>query len=379
MTGLPVWASPLLLLVCLPPALAGPCGTWPLWQNFQEHLISQDGRVIDLHTPALHTTSEGQAYALFLALVNNDRQRFDQLLRWTENNLAQGDLNARLPAWQWGRKADGNWEVIDSNSASDADLWLAYTLAEAGRLWQRPRLNKIAKSLGQRILEEESARLPGLGRMLLPGPQGFAVQAGRWRLNPSYLPLQLLRRMEQLLPGRGWQEILTNTLTLLQANRSGLVPDWLQYDMEHGFLPDTEHGTTGSYDAIRVYLWAGMLHPEEPARPVVLGLLSPIANLVEEKDTPPHAIDTETGSSSGMGPPGFSAALLPLLKSLNRPQLLARQQMRAAKVLQHPDHYYDQVLALFALGWMEERYQFDQHGYLLPRWTPSCAAAADLS
>ena len=31
-------------------------------------------------------------------------------------------------------------------------------------------------------------------------------------------------------------------------------------------------------------------------------------------------------------------------------------------------HYYDQVLALFGLGFMEHRFRFDAQGNLLPAW-----------
>jgi len=374
--GLSSWVPPLLLVTWLQ---ACSCPTWALWQSFKEHLVSNDGRVIDFHTPARHSTSEGQAYALFMALVDNDQEYFDKLLRWTENNLAQGDLKARLPAWQWGQKADDSWGVIDPNSASDADLWLAYTLAEAGRLWQRPKLISLARSLARRILLEETVRLPGLGLMLLPGKEGFVLQTDRWRLNPSYLPLQLLRRLEQLTPGNGWQEILNNTLTMLQASRSGFIPDWILFDEKHGFLPDHESGSRGSYDAIRVYLWAGMLHPEDPARTTLLNLLAPMADLIAERGAPPQTIDTKTNRASGLGPAGFSAALLPLLKSLHHSRWISKLQNQAAELSGHPDYYYDQVLALFALGWMEGRYRFGPQGHLLPRWESSCTAAADPS
>jgi endoglucanase len=33
---------------------------------------------------------------------------------------------------------DKNWAVIDTNSASDADIWIAWSLLEAGRLWKHP-------------------------------------------------------------------------------------------------------------------------------------------------------------------------------------------------------------------------------------------------
>src|SRR5438105_1905284 len=98
---------------------------------FQEFGLNEAGfmdnqvRVID-HDSGDRTTSEGQAYATFFALVANDRSRFDGLLHWTEINLASGDLTSHLPAWSWGKNPNNKWGVLDSNSASDADLWMAY-------------------------------------------------------------------------------------------------------------------------------------------------------------------------------------------------------------------------------------------------------------
>jgi endoglucanase len=132
----------------------------------------------------------GQAYGLFFALVANDRRTFDTILAWTENNLAQGDLSAHLPAWL-GRAPDGAWRVLDANAASDADLWIAYTLVEAGRWHERsyPRAALLAK----RVLDTETASVPGLGLTLLPGPTGFKLANGQWRVNPSYSPPQVIR------------------------------------------------------------------------------------------------------------------------------------------------------------------------------------------
>ena len=125
-------ALPLALLLATAPTLAADCADWPAWQDFARQFISADGRVIDPSSPRKITTSEGQAYAAFFALVGNDPARFAQLLDWTRDNLAAGDLSARLPAWLWGQRDDGQWGVLDANAASDADVWLAYSLIEAG-------------------------------------------------------------------------------------------------------------------------------------------------------------------------------------------------------------------------------------------------------
>ena len=84
---------------------------------------------------------------MFFALVANDRARFDKLLGWTQDNLAGGDLTQRLPAWSWGKSPDGSWKILDPNPASDADLWMAYALLEAGRLWHEPRYEKLGTAM----------------------------------------------------------------------------------------------------------------------------------------------------------------------------------------------------------------------------------------
>ena len=72
--------------------------TWPAWEQFKKDYISQEGRVIDPSDARKITTSEGQSYGMFFALAANDRAAFDNILDWTQNNLAQGSLKERLPA-----------------------------------------------------------------------------------------------------------------------------------------------------------------------------------------------------------------------------------------------------------------------------------------
>src|SRR5262245_21081903 len=64
---------------------------WPLWRSYAARFLDDQVRVID-HDAGDRTTSEGQAYAMFFSLVANDRDRFEGLLRWSERNLAGGDL-----------------------------------------------------------------------------------------------------------------------------------------------------------------------------------------------------------------------------------------------------------------------------------------------
>src|ERR1700761_5217300 len=128
---------------------------WPGYRTFVERFVQADGRVIDYSTPTQKTTSEGQSYAMFFALVANDRATFDRLLGWTRTNLAGNQFDAdnmHLPAWQWGRKQDGSYGVLDPNSASDSDLWIAYDLLQAGRLWRDTTYTKLGEALSAQIV-----------------------------------------------------------------------------------------------------------------------------------------------------------------------------------------------------------------------------------
>ena len=350
---------------------ASPCsGGWPMLARYSQAFISGDGRVID-RTAGDRTTSEGQAYALFFALVDNDRALFDRLLSWTERNLSEGNLAANLPAWHWGKRRDGSWGVLDRNSASDADLWIAYDLLEAGRLWSDARL----RALGERVLANVAARevvnVPGFGPTLLPGPSGFAASGG-FRVNPSYAPPQLLSRFAQL--GGPWEKVRQGSLRMLQLfAEGGAAPDWAL--AKGGQLSaDPVKGRVASYDAIRVPLWVGML-PERDRNleRVAAGLL----RALEETGKLPERLDARSLQGRGEAPPGFYAALLPIAPPQWRGLLEGRlDATRRDGLYGDPPAYYDQNLILFAQGFSEGRYRFRGDGSLVPAWESKCLGRA---
>ena len=344
----------------------------PTWAEFSRQFIQADGRVIADDGNQANTYSEGQSYALFFALVANDRTQFDRLLKWTRDNLSQGDLGSHLPGWLWGRNEQGQWGLLDSNSASDADLWIAYVLIHAGRLWRyRPYLEQ-GRALSKLILRKESADLPGLGWSLLPGPAGFVEQAGqRWRLNPSYVPLQLLQSFAVEMPEDPWAAMAAASLEMLvRSAPKGFSPDWTIYDRQKGFLPDNDGKKkgVGSYDAIRTYLWAGMLHPQAVGRDPLLRVLMPMATMVSREGVPPEHIHPVSLKVEGTGPSGFSAALLPFLQAQGAEAAVQAQRKRLKDQPLRPTAYYEQCLSMFAISWMRGEYRFDAKGQLVVPW-----------
>ncbi len=351
---------------------------WPLWDSYSQQVIDGQGRVVD-HTGGDRTTSEGQAYALFFALVANDRDHFDKVLNWTEANLAGGDLTLRLPAWSWGKTPDGSWKPTDSNSASDADLWLAYDLTEAGRLWREPRYEKLGTMIAERIATSEVATVPGLGTTLLPGPNGFHPDDTTWILNPSYLPPPVLLRFARSMPQGPWSSILRSLPSML-APGNGFAMDWVS--SSGGTLRSTVYPPgapapahpVGSYDAIRVYLWLGLSERDTPELKPMFAATRGMAAYLAKAVTPPLSVNDSGAILSPDAPVGFSAAVIPYLHALGMtaPERLQVDRLAALHnsngLYGHGSDYYDQNLALFATGWLEQRFRFDRDGKLIVNW-----------
>jgi endoglucanase len=378
----PIILALTLALLCAP--LGCRDNSWQLWHSFSAHFIDPaTGRVFDPNGDQ-HTTSEGQAYALFFSLAANDRPAFNRVLAWTQSDLAAGDLSTHLPACRWGKAADGSWKILDSNSASDADTWLAYSLLEAGSIWNIPADTNLGRAMLTLIAKDEVVNLPGFGPMLLPGPSGFQHGAAS-TLNPSDLPLFLFQYFAVVDPSGPWYAIVSGIPRLLeQSMRHGFAMDWIEYDPGDGFHPiadpaaagpdaSTTPAPVGSYDAIRVYLWAGMINPEVAARVSILNSLAGMGSYLATHATPPERISDQGIPSGQRGPIGFSAALIPYLRALPDAQKpastqtihLAAQRNPATGFYGNNADYYDQCLALFSTGFSTGKFSFGQAGELI--------------
>ena len=359
---------------------------WPLWEAYTQRFIDGQGRVID-RSARDRTTSEGQAYAMFFALVDDDKARFDKLLDWTQTNLAGGDLTERLPAWEWGRTDAGDWKVLDGNPASDADLWLAYTLLEAGRLWHDPRYETLGRTLATRVANEEVVLVDGVGTTLAPGPHGFHPDDQSWILNPSYMPLPVLTRLAREQPQGPWSGVAESLAQVLNGQAThGFAMDWVSAGKEGaGVHPEAapreatsgvhEPQAAGSYDAIRVYLWLGIADKDTPGERELLGQVAGMATYLKGAVVPPEEVTPDGSIVRPNGPPGFSAAVVPYLAAMGLKAQAKMQQDRltatrdpASGLYGRTTEYYDQNLALFSTGYLEQRYRFERDGKLKVKW-----------
>ncbi|MHB8423049.1 MAG: cellulose synthase complex periplasmic endoglucanase BcsZ [Leptospirales bacterium] len=342
--------------------------SWPLFNTYLSRFVQKDGRVIDWSRNQ-STTSEGQAYALFFSLAADNPDLFRTILTWTEHNLAGGDLARHLPAWLWGKKTRKRWEVLDSHSASDADLWIAYALLEAGRLWHKPSYRLKGLRLLRLIRIKEVRVLPGLGPILLPGPTGF--QKGHsWRINPSYAPVFLLRSLFVQTGNPLWIKIARNIAKGLKSvSPIGLVPDWLDYTPNNVFSTDSLTGPTGSFDAARVYLWTAMTWQGDPLRKLFFDRIKGMLKILSRDKAPPVTVNVQNGSQTGSAPPSLIFAFRPFVRAFDPEgtRWLSRKSSRPSMALSDLKQwtYYDFNMALFSEGYLHKRFSFDRSGHLM--------------
>jgi endoglucanase len=151
----------------------------------------------------------------------------------------------------------------------------------------------------------------------------------------------------------------------------GFATDWVEFTEAGGVKPSA----AGSYDAIRVYLWAGTLDPATPGRDAILAALPGMARQLRANATPPAKVRPDGHVDDPKGPVGFSAALRPYLAALGEKDLDRGQELRMRSQFNEktglygtPARYYDQNLALFALGAIERQFWFDAGGALRLNW-----------
>ncbi len=205
-------------------------------------------------------TSEAQSYALLRAVWSDDRALFDRGLAWTRAHLMRPD---GLPSWLWQGR------VVDTNTASDADVDIALALLMAGRRWDAPTLVEEGRRMVGAIWEREVAVVSGTPYMTAGD---WAVEGPVLALNPSYFAPYAYQVFAEVDPEHDWTALVDSSYRVLfdaarasfGADRSaGLPPDWVGLDRRTGALVPLElpgmATTRYGYDAARSY-WRVSLH-----------------------------------------------------------------------------------------------------------------------
>jgi endoglucanase len=213
--------------------------------EFLETYVDPDGRVVRRDQGG-DTVSEGQAYALLLAVAVGDEPRFDSAWNWTRTNLQRDD---HLFAWRW---QDG--QVVDEQPAADADLDIASALLAAGDRFARPDLVDDALVVAAAVLEHEVVDIDGTP-VLVAGP--WAAES--LVVNPSYLARCGFGALAAASGDDRWAALGRSSYELLATMVEGgdLPADWARVDDNGRLVPiagPDAHGGEARYglDAARI-------------------------------------------------------------------------------------------------------------------------------
>lgn len=238
-------------LMALAPAACASELDSALWQQYRAAFIAPDRRVLDTGNNGV-SHSEGQGFAMLLALAANDRETFDALYSWTERTLKTTDSG--LYAWRFDPSQTP--QVSDPNNATDGDILIAWALLMASEKWDNPDYARRSQTLRAAILREVVTVHAGK-RILLPGRIGFNdAENGTVVFNLSYYVWPALDQFARFEPM--WNDIISDGLALTAGSRFGswqLPSDWIQIDAEGLVSPAAGRPPRFGYDAIRVPLY----------------------------------------------------------------------------------------------------------------------------
>lgn len=248
-------AAPGVVHATKPAPLAGTLSGQNLWAAYRQRFIKPSGRVVDNANKNI-SHSEGQGYAMIMAVAAEDRETFARLWEFARSHLQVRD--DALLAWRW--KPGHAKPVSDKNNASDGDLLIAWALLEA----QEAGFGDEYRAAASAILADLKPLVQNhrrLGPWIRPGSWGFSAKdhKGSEIINLSYWVFPALERLTAITGDETWGALArTGPLYLryASANRVGLPPDWSSLSpIKASVTVSTKFGTDYSYNAIRVPLY----------------------------------------------------------------------------------------------------------------------------
>ncbi|EMV7409844.1 MULTISPECIES: glycosyl hydrolase family 8 [Enterobacter] len=221
------------------------------WEQYKARFFMPDGRIVDTGNGNVSHT-EGQGFAMLMAVASDDKATFDKLWQWTDSTLKNKDNG--LFYWRYN-PVEAN-PVADKNNASDGDVLIAWALLKADARWHDKRYSTASDSITKALIAHNVIRYAGY-RVMLPGVQGFNLNS-EVVLNPSYFVFPAWQAFADRSHLQVWRELIQDGQRLLGKMGSGkanLPTDWVSLEAGGKLVPAKAWAPRMSYDAIRVPLY----------------------------------------------------------------------------------------------------------------------------
>lgn len=217
---------------------------------YKNAFMSKDGRIMDPEKNNI-TTSEGQSYIMLRSLAIGDKKTFDLTYKWAKNNLQRED---KLFAWLWGKNSKGEYKILDGNSASDADVDIAFALLLAYEAWNDDKYLQEALPIIKSIRSNEIKQI-GSYTVLMPGVAQTLSE--KIEINPSYFSPYAFKLFQKYDTANDWNCLVDSSYYYLDEvtskTNTGLPPNW--FLIENGQISlENSPRSDFSYDAVRVFI-----------------------------------------------------------------------------------------------------------------------------
>ncbi|MGL4726861.1 MAG: glycosyl hydrolase family 8 [Scandinavium sp.] len=228
------------------------------WESFKSRFVMPDGRVVDTGNGNVSHT-EGQGFAMLMAVNLNDRPTFDKLWQWTNATLKNKDNG--LFYWRYNPVAAD--PITDKNDATDGDMMIAWALLKAQKQWRENSYGIASDEITRALLKHTVITYAGY-KVMLPGANGFNLNS-YINLNPSYFIFPAWKAFADRTHLVAWRDLQRDGQKLLGNMGWGnarLPTDWVSLSADGKMKPADQWKPRMSYDAIRIPLYIRWQDPQ---------------------------------------------------------------------------------------------------------------------
>jgi len=222
-----------------------------IYNIYKKNIVQPDGRVVDWQNKQV-THTEGIGYSLFFSVKFSDKETFYKIFSWLKTNLPL-NKNGLIP-WLWGKGPLGKWEILDSNDATDGNLWIAYSLLLGYEKWGDEKLKIFAVKLIKNIKRFDIYR-KNKCIFLLPASKYF-VNNDSVIINPSYYAPFIFKKFYQYDKDVIWLKLINQSFKLwyfISITPYHLFPEWVKVDKR--YCKVTDISGVMAFNAIRIPIW----------------------------------------------------------------------------------------------------------------------------
>lgn len=230
----------------------------PAWDSYKSRFLMPDGRIVDTGNKSVSHT-EGQGYAMLMAVASDDRESFDKIWNWTDKTLK----NKQTGLYYWRYNPVEADPITDKNNASDGDALMAWALLKADARWHDARYTAASDAITRALLAQTVTSFAGY-RVMLPGAKGFDLNS-YVNLNPSYFIFPAWQAFADRSHLVAWRDLIRDAKTLtgkMGWGRANLPTDWVSLSADGKMQPAKEWPPRMSYDAIRIPLYIAWQDPQ---------------------------------------------------------------------------------------------------------------------